>query len=111
MYSIILMAAMSSGAQDPSFGNKYAHVGGCWLDSCCPARYGWVSCPGPAYGSGYGCGCYGYGCGCCGGCYGGCHGYYWPLAYGVYPPLLPYGGYGLYPVPPPGGTGYDPSAG
>jgi len=110
MYSIVLLAAMSTGAEGPAFG----HGNGCWLDSCCPMRYGWVSCGCHGWGSGcYGCfggchGCWGgcYGCygscfGCYGGCYGSsCHGYIWPLAYGVYPPLQPYGGYGLYPSAP-----------
>src|SRR5262245_26916623 len=95
MYSVVLMVTMSTGTESPTFGGKWAHP--CPLDSCLPMRYGWVSC-GPKVSYWHGCG----GCGACYGCYGcyGCHGYLWPLAYGVYPPLLPCGGYGLYPAVP-----------
>ncbi len=112
MYSVVLMAAMTSTAEAPSFGDIWAKH--CFWECCLPARYGWVPC-GPGYsaiypasytscngwgggwghgwGWGHGCsscygcgGCYG-GCGgCWGGCYGcgcgGCYGYGWNHACG-----------------------------
>jgi uncharacterized protein (TIGR03000 family) len=65
MYSVVLMMAMTSGAEVPDFGRR----GGCY------------GCWGGCYGGCYGCwgGCYGgcWGCyGGCYGCYGGCYGCY-----------------------------------
>lgn len=55
MYSIVLMAALTTGAAEPGFGWRC----GCHGNSACAGCYG--------CGGGYGCGgCYGYG-----GCYGG----------------------------------------
>jgi uncharacterized protein (TIGR03000 family) len=77
MYSMILMAALSGGAEVPEWGR-----GGCYG--------GGVGCYGGGY-YGYG-GCYGYsGNGCWGGGYGGCYG----GGYGCWG-----GGYGCY------GSGY-----
>lgn len=90
MYSVVLMMALSGGAQTPEFG-----CGGCY--GC-----GWYGCGG-CYGGrvvGYGCGgCYGGvrvvgGYGCCGGVRYGCCGGGPRVAP---PPDLPPGG------PPPGG--------
>jgi uncharacterized protein (TIGR03000 family) len=69
MYSSLLLAALSPTLA-PGFGSHGRSA--CWYDSCGPMRYGWIA---PV----------------------GC--YVWPLAYGVYPPILPYGGYGLAPAP------------
>ena len=76
MYSMVLMVALSGGAEVPDFGR-----GGCYGG-------GWGGCYGGCYGGGcygYGCwgGCYGlYGTGCGGSCYGGygC----WGSGYGCY---------------------------
>ena len=67
MYSVVLMAALTTGGETPAFGRHGCH--GC---------YGCYGCCGGCWGC-YGCyGCYGcHGCwGCCGGCYGcgGCWG-------------------------------------
>jgi uncharacterized protein (TIGR03000 family) len=102
MYSLVLMAALTTAPEAEGFGGSwYNH---CTLDSCLPIRYGWKP---------YGCvmhtpihipyGCYGCG-GCHGhyghwnGCYGsGCYGYglgYWHAdawSYGA-----GYGGFGAY---------------
>jgi uncharacterized protein (TIGR03000 family) len=102
MYSVILMAAMSTGtAAAPNFllGHHHGCYGcwgacnGCW--GCCGGCYGgcWGGCYGSCYGGGYGGysgGCYGsgygfgygYGGSFClgGGCYGGC----WGLGWGGY---------------------------
>lgn len=112
MYSIVLTVAMTSGAEAPAFHNSWYNK--CTLDMCWPMRYGWVSsgCKGAYWGGCYGCGhgCYSACYGCWGGCYGSCYGtggYAWPLSYGVYPPIQPYGGYGHYsmgPAPTPGTT-------
>jgi uncharacterized protein (TIGR03000 family) len=73
MYSVVLMAALTTGVDLPDLG----HRGG----GCC-------GCSGGCYGSCYG-GCYG-GCGghsrrshgCRGGCYGGCYGGCTGMSYG-----------------------------
>ena len=67
MYSLIVMAAMTSAPEAPAWGNSWNNY--CTLDMCWPMRYGWKS---------YGCvlntpiqlscGCYGG----FGGCYGSC---------------------------------------
>lgn len=96
MYSVVLMMAMTSGAEIPDLGRR----GGC--HGCCGGCYG---CCGGCYGGCYGCcggcygGCYGgcggcggcYGCyGCCGGCYG-CYGSVWgtPIVYSMAPSNTP----------------------
>jgi uncharacterized protein (TIGR03000 family) len=89
MYSMVLMAALSTGTDMPDWGHRWG-CHGCWggCYGCCGGCYGcWGGC--------YGCwgGCYGYsscyGCyGCCGGCYGcygccgGCYGCYGGYGYG-----------------------------
>jgi uncharacterized protein (TIGR03000 family) len=84
MYSIVLMAAMTSTTEAPSFGDVWAKH--CFWECCLPARYGWVAC-GPGYSAYYPASytsCYGYGCGC-GGCYSSCYGCYggcWGSCYG-----------------------------
>lgn len=78
MYSVILMAAMTSAPDAPN----------CHFKACCKPY-----CPPPCYVSCCGCGgyvaCYGNCGGCYGGCYGGCVGYSCGGAclgcYGVYP--------------------------
>jgi uncharacterized protein (TIGR03000 family) len=65
MYSIVLMAALSSGGTEATgFGNHWFNwivcdrqitFGGCtWMDRCWPTRYGWVNpgncCTRPLYG-------------------------------------------------------------
>jgi uncharacterized protein (TIGR03000 family) len=100
MYSVVLMMALSGGAETPDFG----HRGGCHGCSggCYGGGHGCSGCWGGCYGGGHGChggrrhghghgrrhgchggcagGCYGggYGCaggfGCAGGCYGGGYG-------------------------------------
>ncbi len=68
MYSIVLLAAMSTSADLPAFGHHRCH--GCYgCYSCGCYSYG---CYGGCYG---GCGCYGGYSGCCG-CYGGYSGCY-----------------------------------
>ena len=69
MYSMVLMAALTTGADVPDFGRHGCH--GCW---------------GGCWGGCYGCrGCWGGCYGCWGGCYGG-----WGGCYGCYG----WGGYG-----------------
>jgi uncharacterized protein (TIGR03000 family) len=105
MYSVILMAAMTTGtAEAPSFGFCHHWCGCSWgyrPISCCgfyPASYG-CSCYGACHGCwgscyGYGCSCHGachgcwgscYGCACYGACYGGgaCYGTYMYPAYSL----------------------------
>jgi uncharacterized protein (TIGR03000 family) len=72
MYSMVLMAALTTGTATPDFFHHHSCCG-------CYGCYGCYGCHGccGCYGCGcYGCGCYGcgcYGCGCCGcGCYGCC---------------------------------------
>jgi uncharacterized protein (TIGR03000 family) len=102
MYSIVLMMALSSGAEAPAgvdHGHAaYRHGGhGCYGCSGCSGCYGCHGCYGYGCNGCYGCnggrhhrhhhrghgcnGCYSYGChGCygygCQGCYGGCQGCY-----------------------------------
>jgi uncharacterized protein (TIGR03000 family) len=125
MYSLVLMAAISTAPEAEGFGGSWYNS--CTLDSCHPIRYGWKS---------YGCvlhtpihipyGC----CGCYGGtwragCYGGgCYGYgvgYWHDAasygagysgFGAYGNFGNFGAYSLYPsgastlnLPKPSGSG------
>jgi uncharacterized protein (TIGR03000 family) len=81
MYSIVLMAALTTGGDMPDWGRRGCH--GCWGGCYC-------SC----YGC-YGCwGCWGC-CGCWGGyvswgCYGGCYGCWGGYAYSPYHPTVTY---------------------
>jgi len=73
MYSVVLMAALSTGGDAPAFGRHGCWGGGCW-------------------------GCYGC-CGCWGGCWGGCYGCWgcyggWGGGYGYAYAAPVYGGYG-----------------
>jgi len=78
MYTVVLMAALSTGADVPDFGRRHGCHGG---RSACGCSGGYGGCSG-----GYG-GCSG-GYGGWGGCsgsyagYGGCHGGYGGMAYG-----------------------------
>ncbi len=76
MYSVVLMAALTTGMDAPDFGRRGCHgchgcsgcysCGGCWGGrGCCGGCYG---CGGGCWGGGSSCGG-GYGCG--GGCWGG----------------------------------------
>ncbi|HEV3116262.1 MAG TPA: TIGR03000 domain-containing protein [Gemmataceae bacterium] len=72
MYSVVLMAALSTGGEVPAFGRHGCH--GCW--GCCGGCWGCHGCCGGCWGCCGGCcgGCWGCcgGChGCCGGCWGG----------------------------------------
>jgi uncharacterized protein (TIGR03000 family) len=77
MYSMVLMAALTTGADMPDFGRHGCR--GCW-GGCYGGCYGgWGGCYG-SWGRGWG-GCYGGWGGCYGGmgmgwggCYGGCYG-------------------------------------
>lgn len=70
MYSMVVMAALTTGQATPDCCGFFRNMFGC---------HGYSSCYGSCYG-GYSCsGCYGgrvyYGCsGCYGSCYGGCYG-------------------------------------
>jgi uncharacterized protein (TIGR03000 family) len=96
MYSIVLMAAMTTGGEVADFGRRGCH--GCYgCSGCCGCCYGgsyWGGCSGcwgGCYGSWGGC----YGCyGCWGGCYGG--GYAW--GYSPYHPTMTYSSYYAGPV-------------
>lgn len=76
MYSIVLMAALTAGAETPTWCHGCRGCCGGWgCHGCYSYCHGCHGC--------YGCGCYGcYGCGCyayghgCYGCYGGCYGCY-----------------------------------
>lgn len=125
MYSVVLLAAMTSTAEAPGFGDIWAKH--CFWECCPPARYGSIPC-GPGYQAPYyptasysccGCGgwyyngrsschgCYGanyasssYACygGYGGGCYGtSCHGtsYYNCYGGGIYQGIG-YAGFGAY---------------
>lgn len=64
MYSMVLMAALTTGTDMPDAGRRGGRGGG-----CCGGMISGV------YGGCYGGGCYGSGCyGGYGGCYGGCYG-------------------------------------
>jgi uncharacterized protein (TIGR03000 family) len=78
MYSMVLMVALSGGAEVPDWGRGGCH--GCY-GGCFGGCYG--GCYGGCWGGCYGGGCYGYGC--WGGCYG-CYGGYgcWGSGYGCY---------------------------
>jgi uncharacterized protein (TIGR03000 family) len=118
MYSVVLMMALSGGADAPAMssvpaepaarygdhGHKEYRLfgrrrgccgGGCCGGGCCGGCYG-----GPYYGGSRGCcgGCYGsrYSGGCSGGCYGGCYGgrAYGSLGGGYYGEMPYEGSYG-----------------
>lgn len=81
MYSLVLMAAMTTTPETAGFGDTWAKH--CFWESCLPARYGWVAC-GPGYHAYYPASytsCCGFGGGhsfhhhnSCHGCYSSCHG-------------------------------------
>ena len=90
MYSVVLMAALTTAPEAP----------GCWLKNC--GCHGYNAC--------YGCaGCYGcYGCyGCSGGCWGcyGCYGFYGGCAGTYYSPYRPAP---MYMIPPGKGEAAPP---
>jgi uncharacterized protein (TIGR03000 family) len=64
MYSVVLMAALSTGGSAPDFCHGHHGYAG-YVSSNCTGCYG-----GSYYGYGYGLGCYGY-ANYCGGCWGG----------------------------------------
>jgi len=76
MYSVVLMMALSGGADLPASHGCKGCCGGCYsCYGCCGGCYGCSGCNGCKGGHHKSCnGC--YSCyGCCGGCYG-CHGCY-----------------------------------
>ena len=94
MYSLVLMAALSTGpATVPDCHGCHGCWGGCY--GCCGCYGGCYGCHG-CWGGYSCCGCWGgysdcWGCWGCSGCwggygygYGGCHG--WTSCYGGYPP-------------------------
>ena len=96
MYSMVLMAALTTGTDMPDIGRRGGRGGG-----CCGC-YG-----GMAYGGCYGGGggCYGGGWGGCYGGYGGCYGgYAWGGGYG-----MGRGGYAWGGSPSWGGYAYSPT--
>ncbi len=106
MYSMVLMAALTSGTAAPDWGHhRCGGCHGCYSSSCygCYGSYGCHGCYGGCSG-GWGCsGCYaGYGCsGCSGsGCWGGyaygCHGCYASTGWGC---AGCYGGWSCYGMP------------
>jgi uncharacterized protein (TIGR03000 family) len=76
MYSVVLMAALTTGVDVPDFGRR-GGCHGCWggCYGCYGGCYGgcWGGCRGGCWGGCYG--CWG-GWGGWGGCYGGCYGGY-----------------------------------
>jgi len=81
MYSIVLMAALTTGADVPDCGRRRGCYGGCYGGCYCGGYYG-------------GGGCYG-GCGGCYGGWGGCYGG-WGGCYGSGGGYGGYGGRGGY---------------
>ncbi len=72
MYSVLLMAALSSGPTTPA---TFFHVSRCHGCYGCAGCFGCYGCYGGCYGCYGGCyGCYGGCYGCYGGCYGACYG-------------------------------------
>lgn len=118
MYSVVLMAALTSGTATPDFGHRSRGCSGCYsscyggcyrggygggyggFSSC--YSYGCWGCWGGGYGSGYGggYGCYGGGYGCYGGGWG-CSGYggYGCYASSVWSCAGCYGGWSCYGMP------------
>src|SRR5438034_258479 len=69
MYSVVLMMALSGGAETPDFGHRRGGCSGCSGSyGCSGGGYGCAG--GMGYGGGYGCAGYGGGFGGVG-CYGG----------------------------------------
>jgi uncharacterized protein (TIGR03000 family) len=97
MYSVVLMAALSTGGSAPDFCHHNAHAG--YLSCTCTGCYG-----GSYYGAGYGYGggCYGYGGGGWG-CYGGSWGWGGAIDYNCFGCHGCYGCYGGF-----GCTGFNP---
>lgn len=104
MYSVVLMAALTTAGEAPA-----CH----WRGGCCGCSGSYYSCSGGCYGGGCsgcwgGCsGCWGggysYGChGCYGGCYGSCYGSCYGCYGGGYSNYSPYPSMG-YPEPAPAG--------
>jgi uncharacterized protein (TIGR03000 family) len=96
MYSMVLMAALTTGTDMPDFGRRGWGCHGCW-GGCYGGCWGGWGCWGGCYGGygwgGWGCwggGCYGWG----GGCYGGCGGYAWGGWGGGYGGYASWGGLG-----------------
>jgi uncharacterized protein (TIGR03000 family) len=82
MYSVVLMAALTTGGASVDFGHHggwgcCGYCGGCYGGYGCDGYWGCVGCHGCYGGYGYGYGGYGcYGYYTCYGCYGGgCYGY------------------------------------
>ena len=96
MYSIVLMATMTAGAEAPGLHGTF-WLKHCFFEDCYPARYGWTCGPGQGgyYPTGYS------SCnGCTGSCYGwnSCHGYSschgcWSSCHGCWSSC--HGGFGL----------------
>jgi uncharacterized protein (TIGR03000 family) len=92
MYSMVLMAALTTGSAAPDCHHSYSACSCAWYGGCyggCSCS-GWGGCHG-CWGSGWGChGCYGaYSWSSCYGCYGswachGCYGCYGCWGYGCY---------------------------
>jgi uncharacterized protein (TIGR03000 family) len=97
MYSMVLMAALTTGIDMPDRGRRGGCCGGCWGGCYGGMGMGWGGCYGGwggcygGMGMGYG-GCYGMGMGWGGGWGGGYGGY----ALGGYGPMI--GGYAYSPV-------------
>jgi uncharacterized protein (TIGR03000 family) len=92
MYSVVLMAALTTGGATPDWGHRCCGCHGGGYGHGCYGGYGGYGCHGCFGGYGYGHGCWGAGC------YGGCVG-----AYGCYGGWSCYGGYGC--------SGYSPMYG
>jgi uncharacterized protein (TIGR03000 family) len=83
MYTLVMMAALTTGADTPNWGFRCGCCGGA-RHSChgCSGGYGCGGCGGGCYGGcygGYGCHGASWGCGGCSGlygCMGGCYGGY-----------------------------------
>ncbi len=108
MYSVVLMAALTTGGSAPEFCHHHCAYAG-YYSATCTGCYGgsyYGSCYG--YGGYYGYGCSGYG-GCSGACGGGwgCYGAGWSgggmIDYGCFGCHGCYGCYGGF-----GCTGYNP---
>jgi uncharacterized protein (TIGR03000 family) len=90
MYSVVLMMALSGGAEVPDRGGCHGCHGcrgGCYGGGChgCYGGGGCYGCWGGGYGGCCGGGCYGGGCyGCWGGGYGGCCGGGYAMSSGCY---------------------------
>jgi uncharacterized protein (TIGR03000 family) len=104
MYSVVLMMALTSGAEAPA---------GLFKHGCCGGCTGYSSCYGSCYGGCYG-GCHGrrhrhHGChGCYGSCSGYCTGYVYTSCCGTVVTACQ-GGYAAPVMPPgPGEMGTDP---